>query len=138
MSTQVLLAEFVSLNAVDLSSRAKSSTIALNAAEVDFTSFGSAGWSEGKPGIRSGTLSVEFYGDEASSLVQQTLWPLFTAGTVFAFDLRGSNAARSATNPSYTGSCFITALPPLAGGVGEGQMVSMTFKITGAVTRAIA
>lgn len=138
MATQVLLAKFVSLNGVDLSTRARQSALALNAAEVDFTSFGSAGWMEGKPGLRGGTLTVDFFGDEASALVQQTLWPLFTAGTVFAFDVRGNNASRSATNPSYTGSCYITSIPPLAGAVGEGQMVSVTLRVTGAVTRAVA
>lgn len=136
MATRVLVAEYLALNSVDLSNRVKSASIALNAADVDFTNMGSGGWAEAKPGIKSGTITIEFFADEAASSVIQTLWTLFTGNTVFAFDLRGDNGARSTSNPSYTGNCFLTAAPPIQGGVGEAQMFSVTLKITGAVTRA--
>lgn len=138
MATLVLLSPMILINAVDLSDHATQVDMPLAAAQVDFTNFGSGGTYEGKPGIRSGTMSITFLADEASAKVQQTLFPLWSAGTIFAVEVRPVNTGRTATNPGYTANAFITSMPPVGGGVGQAQTTVVNLQLTGAITRATA
>lgn len=137
MAAIALLDARLTINAVNFHtlSMVKSVRLSLNAAQLDPTAMGDT-WVEVLGGLKSGELSVDFVDDYAASSVDQTLFPLF--GTVTTFTLRPTNAAISATNPEYQGSCFIGA-HMLGGGVGELAMKSgLTFPTSGAVTRAVA
>jgi len=138
MSAQVLINPMVVVNAVDLSDHATQADLPLAAAAVDFTNFGSGGNYEGKPGIRSGTCSITFLADEASAKVQQTLFPLWAANTIFTLAIRPTNGAKAPTNPEYTASAFITSMPPVGGGVGQAQTCVVSFQLTGVIQRLTA
>jgi hypothetical protein len=128
-----LTSQYTALNGADRSADIKSSVLTVDVAELDTTDFASSGWTEVIGGLKSGTLAIEFQDDVASSAVDSVLWPLL--GTVVTFEVRGTSASVGASNPKYTGSVLITQAS-IGGAVGELAMKSLSFPVTGAVTRA--
>ena len=135
MAVFALTSQYTALNGADRSADIKTSTLTVDVAELDTTDFASAGWTEVIGGLKSGTLAIEFQDDVAASAVDSVLWPLL--GTVVTFEVRGTSSAVGASNPKYTGSVLITQAS-IGGAVGELAMKSLTFPVTGAVTRAVS
>ena len=134
MAKMALLASYVSLNAVDMSSRIKSAKLTVEVEQLDSTTFGGDGWKEVTGGLKSGGLEIEFTDDFASSGgVDGVLWPLL--GTLVAFEVRPDDAAVGVNNPKYTGTVLVSGAP-MGGAVGELAMKSVNFGTSGAVTRA--
>jgi hypothetical protein len=59
----------VTLNGSDISSSCARAELVINAAEVETTDFGSAGWTEVIGGLKSGTVSLDFHSDFGSGAV---------------------------------------------------------------------
>jgi len=59
-------------------------------------------------------------------------------GTTAAFIIQPVGATASATNPKYTGSCFVNAYTPVNGGIDEVASVDFTFDVTTDITIAYA
>ena len=133
MAVQALVAEVVTLNSVDQSDRCKSATLTIDSAQLDTTTFASDGWTEMIGGLKSGTLTLEFLDDVAASQLDSELFPLL--GTVVTFAVRLDDAAVGTSNPEYQGSVLVTQ-HNIGGAVGELATKSLSFPITGAVTRA--
>lgn len=133
MAKMVLLASFVTIAANDLSSYCSSIECAVEVDEQDVTTFGSGGWKEVLGGLKSGSLKLKFKQDMAASALDSIMWPLL--GTVVAFEVRASNAARSVNNPGYTGSVLIGKWTPISGDVGSVDEVDTEFTTSGAVAR---
>jgi hypothetical protein len=123
---------YLAINAVNLSDHVKSATLAVDAENLDSTAMGDS-WKEATGGLKGGTLSVEFNDDFAASNVDATLWPLF--GTTTTFEVRPDAGAVSATNPKFTGSVFVKQ-HTVGGSLGELAKKSLSFDMSGAVTRA--
>ena len=130
-----LTSTYTALNAGDLSQYIKSSVLSVDVSSLDTTDFASAGWTEQIGGLKSGSLTINFQDDVAASAIDSILWPLL--GTVTTFEVRATSSAVGTSNPKWTGSVVITS-HTIGGGVGELAMKSLTFKVTGAVTRATA
>ena len=62
------------------------------------------------------------------------LEPLIAAAP-FAIEVRPVNAARSTSNPAWTGQGSISSYNPVAGGVGEEQLAAVTIEAAGSLTR---
>ena len=110
--------------------------IELNAegAELDTTTFGST-WGTATIGLKNASLACDFLDDyTASTGLDAILWPLF--GTLVAFEIRPDAGSVSTSNPKWTGSVLISKLPAISGQVGELAKKSVTWKVSGAVTRA--
>jgi hypothetical protein len=136
MAKMVLLAEFVSINAVDLSAYAKKAELTTNVEGKDVTTFASLGWKEVLGGLKSAGLALEFEQDFALGGLDQLMWAQL--GNVVAFDVRASNAARSTSNPSYTGFVLVDSWNPITGSVGDDAKVSVSYPSSGAVSRLTA
>ena len=134
MAKVVVTAGYIDLGAVDYSAQVKSATLTMDAAESDVTNMDSAGWKEAIGGLKSGSLAIEFVKDAVLSGLDAAVNTAF--GSTLTFELRQSDAAVSASNPKYTGSVLITQWSPVAGGVGEVFGGSVTWPVTGAITRA--
>lgn len=119
------------LAATDYSAQIKSSTLTLEAPEVDVTNMGSGGWVELLGGIKKGTLAFEFVKD--SDLSGLTAAMVAALGTVIAFDVKAQSAATSTTNRRYTGNVLVTSWQPVAGQVGSAFGSSVSWPTTGAV-----
>jgi hypothetical protein len=123
------------LNSVDYTDHLKNAVVTLDAAQLDTTDFASAGWTEAIGGLKSGTLTLNWMDDIADNDVDEELFALL--GTVVTFTCRASSTAVGPTSPEYRGSVLITG-HTFGGDVGALAMKSLTFPITGAVTRAVA
>jgi hypothetical protein len=60
---------------------------------------------------------------------------LAATGTSISFEFRPNEGSVSATNPKFTGECFITSYD-ISPSVGDAIPISIDFQVTGAVTRA--
>lgn len=133
MPKMVLLAQYLSINANVLNSFTKKAELAVEIEDKDVTTYASLGWKEVLGGLKSGELGTEFLQDFAASQLDAIMWPLL--GTVVPFEVRGDQAAVSASNPKYTGSILIKAWNPITGSVGDEATVSVSFPTSGQVLR---
>jgi hypothetical protein len=133
MAKLVLTNAMVLINAVDLSDHVDTVTVNYSAAEVDSTSMGQAGLSR-LGGLKDWSLDVIFAQDYAAAKVDATLFPL--VGTQVPIEVRPTNAARSATNPAYTGNGLLGSYSPMGQKVGALNVAPI--KISGADGVALA
>jgi hypothetical protein len=127
MAKLVLTNAQVLINAVDLSDHVDTVTVNYSSAEVDSTSMGQAGISR-LGGLKDWSLDIIFAQDYAVAKVDATLFPL--VGTVIPIEVRPVNAARSATNPAYTGNGLLGTYSPMGQKVGALNVAPI--KIAGA------
>ena len=123
----------ISLNAVDLTDHCSSITTSFDVAELATTAFADE-WTTVIGGLKSGSIAVNFHQDFASSSVDSTLFSAL--GTVVPVIVKPTSGSVSATNPSYSFSVLVTGVTPIAASVGDLAVQSLTFPISGAVTRA--
>ena len=129
MAAIVLTDSTITINAVDLSTKANKVTINYEFDSVETTTFsataGGAGHSFTK-GLQNISCEVDFLQDFAASSVEATIFPLVGTTTTLVF--KPAVAATSATNPTYTISgAFLAGHTPVNGKVGELSMTSLKF-----------
>lgn len=127
MSKFVLKNALVNVNSVDLSNRASKVTIETQFDAVDVTSFGGT-YKEIIQGLGDAKITVDFFQDFAAAEVDATLWPLSQSGGTFPITVRPTNAAKSATNPSYEMTAVLLSYNPIDGGVGDASTTSVEFQ----------
>jgi len=130
----VLTDAYIALNGSDRSAYIKQVALNVETAEQDVTDFADAGWTVPIAGLKSGSLALTFNQDVAASAIDSIMWPLL--GTTVTFEVRATNASVGASNPKYTGSILVTSWNPITGSVGDVAEVSVTYPVSGAVTRA--
>ncbi|MFJ8842939.1 hypothetical protein ACIRFF_08555 [Streptomyces cyaneofuscatus] len=136
MAKMVLLAAYVSLASNDLSSYTRKGELTVEVEDKDVTTYASLGWKEVIGGLKSGELGLEFLQDVAATKIDSIMWPLL--GTVVPFVARLDAAAKSASNPEWTGNVLINGWNPIEGGVGDEASVSVSYPTSGPVVRAVA
>jgi len=115
----------ITINAVALSSSANSVTLTYEVDSVETTSFGATGHTF-QGALQNNSLEVAFFQDFAAANVEATIYPL--VGTTTTVIIKPTSAATSATNPTYTLSgTYLASHTPVAGGVGEAAMTTLTF-----------
>ena len=133
MSTFMLSNASVTINSVDLSSYVTSITLSQSADSLEDTAMGDTSRSY-IGGLKSGSVDIEFNADFAASKTEATIFPL--VGTSTAVVVKPVDASVSATNPSYTFNAICTEWDTLNGSVGEIATHSVSWPITGAITKA--
>ena len=134
MAIFALTSVTTTLNSVDVTAYTKSVTLSLDAAQLDTTDFASGGWTEMIGGLKSGTLNIEFMDDLADDQLDEDLYGIF--GTVVPFTVKGTSASIGTSNPEYQGNVLITSWT-LGGAVGDLAGKSLSFPISGAITRDV-
>jgi hypothetical protein len=125
----------VTVAGVNLSDHVSSVTLNRNFDELEITAMGDSGHKY-IAGLEASSVTIDFYNDTATASVLQTLdAQLGTNATVV---IKGGTAATSATNPSYTMLCLINGITPVNGGVADLSTQSVTWNVSGAVTKATA
>ena len=132
MARVVLTNALVKINNVDLSDHVASVTITQNVDEVETTAFGDAGRTR-VGGLQDSSIALDFHQDWAAGEVDATISPL--VGGTASFYISSQGTAISATNPVYSGTVLLTQYTPIAGGVGDLSTVSVTWPVSGVVTR---
>lgn len=117
----------------DLSDHISSLSLSTSYDIVETTSFGNVAKTR-VAGLQDNSVTFEFHQDYATSSVEQIIYPLL--GTAVTCTVKPVNGSVSATNPSYSFSVLISEWTPLNGGVGELATASVTWPISGAITKA--
>jgi hypothetical protein len=133
MARLVLTNASVVFGSTDLSSYISSITLNSTFDIVETTAFGNTAKTR-VAGLADNSVTFEFHQDYATSAVEQTIYPLLgTAVSVVAKPVAGTTTA---VNPQYTFSTLVSEWTPLNGSVGELATASVTWPISGAITKA--
>lgn len=119
----------------DFSTSIAAVTLEISADEQETTSFG-ADYRTRIAGLKDASLTLDFHQDFGAASVDATLFPLM--GSAVTFSVTPTSGSVSATNPSYSGTAIVTAYSPFANSVGDLATLSVTWPVSGAVTRATA
>jgi len=125
----------ITINAVDLSDHIASVTLSTSNDVIETTGFSSTAARTRVAGLSDNSITLEFHQDFATSNVEQTIYPLIGTNTTVV--VKPTSSAVSATNPSYTCSASVVEWQPLSGAVGELATASVTWPISGAITKAV-
>ena len=135
MPRLVLTNAYISVGGVDLSDLVASVTLNSTFDVVETTAFSSTAAKTRVAGLADNSVSLEFHQDYATGEVEQTIYPLL--GTSAAVIVKPNGSTTGAFNPSYTCNAIISEWTPLNGTVGELATASVTWPVTGAITKAV-
>jgi hypothetical protein len=117
----------ITVNEVDLSTHVSSVTIEQTSDEVDVTGF-KAKAKEILAGIPDATITLNFWQDFDAGSVDATLQPVYDSAEPTEVVVKPTEAAVSATNPSYTMQGVLLNYSPLAGAIGEASATEVAFR----------
>ena len=133
MARLVLTNAYISVGGVDLSDLVASVTLNSTFDVVETTAFSSTAAKTRLAGLADNSIALEFHQDYATSSVEQTIYPLL--GTAVTVAVKPVNTATSAVNPQYAFSTLVSEWTPLNGSVGELATASVTWPISGVITK---
>ena len=135
MARIVLTDAKVTVNGVNLSDHIASVSLAMSTDVIETTAFGSTAAKTRVAGLQDNSVTLEFHQDFATSNVEATIYPLLGSNTTIVVS---PTSTVSASSPSYSFSATVSEWTPLNGGVGELATASVTWPISGAITKATA
>lgn len=95
--------------------------------KLEVSGFSATGAREYVPGTAEQSVDVSFRQDFATNAVHQTLYPLYTGGSVFKFWVQSDSVAgTSAANPWYGGTASIYSYP-FSATLNEVEEITVTF-----------
>lgn len=125
----------ITINGGSFSNQLQSVEVSVEADEQETTAFGST-WRERVGGLRTGSVTLNFFQGFGASEVDATLWPLLGSNATVV--IKPTSGTTTATNPAYTAVCLVTQYQPFASSVGDIATLSVTWPTTGTVSRATA
>lgn len=125
----------ITINGSDFSTSLASVDLSVESDDVETTAFGGE-WRTRVGGLKSASLTLDFHQDFGAASVDATLWPLLN--TVATVVIKPTSGSVSATNPSYTAEALVNSYQPFASSVGDLATLSVTWPVSGTVTRATA
>jgi len=134
MARLVLTNALVTVNGVDLSDMVASITLNSTVDSIETTAFSTTGTRTRVAGLTDNSIALEFHQDYATSEVEQTIYPLI--GTTTTVTVKPVNTATSTTNPLYSMTCLVAEWTPLNAAVGELASASVTWPVSGAITKS--
>lgn len=125
----------ITLGTVDFSSSIAAVTLEVSADEQETTAFGDT-YRTRIAGLKDASISLDFHQDFGADSVDATLWPLL--GSTIAFEIKPTSGTVSATNPAFSGTALCTQYSPFSNSVGDLATLSVSWPVTGEITRATA
>lgn len=122
----------IKIGGEDFSASLAAVTLDISADEQETTSFGKT-FRERIGGLKDASVSLDFHQDFGGSAVDATLFPLI-GGTV-GIEIKPTAGSVSSTNPEYEFTALVTQYQPFANSVGDLATLSVTWPVTGTVTR---
>lgn len=135
MAVIALLSATTTINGVDMSQYIKSVELDIKHDDLETTTFASGGAKTRIGGLRDSSVKINFNDDFAVASVDDRIWALL--GTVTAFKVKATSAVNSATNPEYQMNVLVSEMMPVAGKVGDLAEQSVTWPVSGQITRAV-
>ena len=119
--------------ATDISGYISSITLSTTAAEVVTSAMGSSAVTRIQ-GMIDSSVTLELQQDYPT--IEKLFWDAFSAGTAVPMTVKpNGTAAAGSTNPQYAFSVLPTSWTPVAGAIGDLATVSITYPISGAITK---
>jgi hypothetical protein len=125
----------IRINGNDFSNSMNQAELTIEAEDLETTAFGQ-GFRTRIGGLKQASVTLQFMQDFAGGSIDATLNSL--VGSIATVVLIPAGTAVSATNPSYTATCLVTQYSPMASSVGDLATFSITWPVSGTVTRATA
>lgn len=122
----------VTIGTANFSSLLAAVTLDITTDEQETTAFGDT-YRTRIAGLRDASLTLDFMQDFGAGAVDATLFPLI--GSAVSFSIKPTSGTVTATNPSYSGTALVTQYQPFASNVGDLATLSVTWPVSGAVTR---
>ena len=133
MAKVVLTNPSITIGGVDLSDHISNITLETKYDIVETTTFGSTAKTR-VAGLADNQITLDFMQDFAGSSVEATIYPLLgTTTTIVVKPVAGSTTT---TNPQYSVSALVADWTPLKGGIGQLATASVTWPVSGAITKA--
>ena len=133
MARIVLTDAKVTVNGVNLSDHCASVSLSTTTDVIETSAFNSTAAKTRVARLQDNSVTLEFHQDFATSNVEATIYPLLGNTTTI---LVSPTSTVSATSPSYSFTALVSEWTPLNGGVGELATASVTWPISGAITKA--
>lgn len=125
----------ITLGTTVISDDIASVTLDITSDEVETTAFGST-YRSRIGGLKDASVSLDFHQDFGAGAVDALLFPLL--GSTVAVKIAPTSGTVTATNPEYRFTALCTQYQPFAGAVGDLATLSVTWPVSGEVTRATA
>ena len=135
MARIVLTDAKVTVNGVNLSDHIASVSLSTTNDVIETSAFSSTAAKTRVAGLQDNSVTLEFHQDFATPNVEATIYPLLGNTTTIVVS---PTSTVSATSPSYSFTALVSEWTPLNGGVGELATASVTWPISGAITKATA
>ena len=132
MARIVLTNAYVLFGSTDLSDHISSVSLSSTFDIVETTAFGQTSKTR-VAGLADNSVTLEFHQDYATSSVEQTIYP--TLGTAVTIAIKPVNGTTTAVNPQFSFSAVVSEWTPLNGAVGELTTASVSWPISGAITK---
>jgi hypothetical protein len=129
MARIVLTNVAVTFGATDISSYVTSVTLGSTYDVVETTAFGNTARTR-VAGLADNSVALEFNQDYAGGALESVIYP--TLGTAVSITVRPV----AGTSPAYSFSALISEWTPLNGAVGELATASVTWPISGTITKS--
>ena len=129
MARIVLTNVAVTFGTTDISSYVTSVTLGTTLDVVETTAFGNTARTR-VAGLADNSVSLEFNQDYAAGALEATIYP--TIGTAVSMTVRPV----AGSSPAYSFSALVTEWTPLNGAVGELATASVTWPISGTITKS--
>lgn len=122
----------ITLASTDFTSSLASVSLDIEVDEQETTAFGST-FRTRIGGLRNASATFDFHQDFAAGSVDQTLWS--NLGGTVAVTVKPTAGTVSPSNPLYSFTCLVTQTQPFANSVGDLATMSVTWPVSGTVTR---
>jgi len=132
MARIVLTNAYVLFGSTDISDHVSSISLSSSYDLVETTAFGQTAKTR-VAGLVDNSVTLELHQDYATSSIEQTIYP--TLGTAVTIAVKPVNGTTTAVNPQYSFSAVVSEWTPLNGAVGELASASVSWPISGAITK---
>ena len=136
MAKIVLTNANVTLAGTDISTYVKQITLTTSVNEVETTSFGTAAKTR-VAGLIDNKVQLDIHQDYAASTIEPLVYPLI-GGTAVTMVVKPNGSVAATANPSYTFSVLVTEWTPVNGAVGDLATASVSWPISGVITKALS
>jgi hypothetical protein len=133
MAKIVLTNPSITIGGVDLSDHISNITLETKYDIIETTTFGSTSKTR-VAGLADNNITLDFMQDFGSSSVEATIYPLL--GTATSIVIKPVAGTTTTTNPQYTVSAVVADWTPLKGGIGQLATASVTWPVSGAISKA--
>lgn len=133
MAALVLTDCKITINSVNLSDHITSVAIKTAQDIVETTGFSAVAKTR-IAGLAENSVTLEFNQDFAAANVEATIYPLLGSTTTITVS-QSATAPGTVANPLYSFTALISEWSPLDGKIGDLATVSVSFPITGTITK---